>query len=343
MKNLSKIFSLALALCLALTFVACGTKESTDYTKYVKLGEYKGLTVTEISVEVTAEDLQSAIDSEIANSTKREEVTDRGVQDGDIATIDYAGYIDGEQFDGGTAQDQEIIVGTTTMIDGFVEGFIGLKAGESVSLDLTFPEDYYEDLAGKAVKFDITVKKIEVEVVPEYDEEFCKSLGYNSKEEYENALKAELLAYNQQNALYEMQNEVWSAIVENCEVTGYPESKIDDYVNKTTDEYKSYCESMGISLEEFLSTYYGMTVADFNAEILSMAQSYVADEMILKLIAKEEGLEVSKEEYDEEVSLYSEQYGMTASEFEEYYGHDMIESNILWEKITNFAIENAAK
>lgn len=343
MKTFSKIVSFALVLCMALTFVSCGKGGSKDYSKYVKLGEYKGLTVAEISTEVTNEDFKNAKEAELKNNATKQEVTDRGVQDGDIATIDFTGYMNGEQFEGGTATDYEIIVGTTSMIDGFVEGFMGLKAGESVSLDLTFPEDYKEDLAGKPVKFDITVNKIQVEVVPEYNEEYCKGLGYNSVEEYETALKAKLLEDKVASAKYQQQTEIWATIVDNCEVTGYPKDEVQSYVDNEKEYYNSYCKTLNVSLEEFLSTYYGMTTEEFEEEILTMAQSYVADSMILNTIAKAEGLEVTEDEFNAEVKKYSESNGMTESEFIEYYGRDMINSTILWEKVTNFAIENAAK
>lgn len=340
MKVFKKILPLALILCMMFTLVSCGEKELTDYVG--KLGKYKGLEITKINVEVTDEDLQNAILIDLEKNATVAEVTDRGVQDGDDATIDFAGYIDGEQFEGGTATDYPIEVGTTNMIDGFVEGFIGLKTGESVSLDLKFPDDYHNtDVAGKDVKFDITVKKIEENILPEYNEEFCKTLGYDSVEDYETELKAELSAQKIENAKMKNQNDAWTQVLEATEIKEYPKALIDDYVNSSKEELEGYAEMLSISFEELLVSYYSVSVEEYNQLILEEAQDYVKEKIVIAAIAEKEGFVITQEEYTAGVSSYAEAYGQTTSEFEEYYGSEIIKESLLWNKIVEFVVENA--
>ncbi len=339
MKSFKKIISFALVLCMALTFVSCGENDLSKYVK--KLANIKGIEVEKINVEVTDEDLQKAINEELANNATKQEVTDRGVKDGDIATIDFAGYIDGEQFEGGTATDYELAVGTANMIDGFVEGVMGVKTGEKVSLDLEFPEDYQnEDVAGKPVKFDITVKKIQVSVTPEYNEDFCKTLGYDSTEEFETELKSQLLSQKTTEAQNQRQSDVWSKIVEETEIKEYPKDLIDEYVNASKEELESYTEMLSISFEELLQTYYGVTVEEYNELILEEAQDYVGEKIIIAAIAKKEGFKITEEEYTSGVSSYAQAYEKTVSEFEEYYGRETIEESLMWAKIIEFALDN---
>ncbi len=336
---MKKIIVFALVMCMALSFVSCGEK---NLTKNVKLGQYKGLEVTDEAVTVTDSDLQSAIEQALANNAKAEEVTDRGVQNGDTATIDFAGYIDGKEFEGGTYNDYKLEVGTANMIDGFVEGIIGVKTGEKVSLDLKFPDNYQNaDVAGKPVKFDITVKKIEVSVTPEYNDEFCKTLGYDTKAQYEESLKADLLQEKTSTAESKKMTEVWTKIVDGSEVTKYPKDLVDDYLNDAKAELQGYAEMFSISFEELLTTYYGITEEEYNETILEEAKGYVKEKLVILAIAEAEGLQVTEEEYAVELKKYADANDQTPSDFEAVYGREVIEESILWERVVNFALENA--
>ena len=342
MKVLKKILPFGLILCMMFTFVSCGEKDLTDYV--AKLGQYKGLELEKVNVEVTDEDLQKAIENDLEGNATVVEVTDCGVKDGDSATIDFAGYIDGEQFEGGTATDYPIEVGTTNMIDGFVEGIIGLKTGESVSLDLKFPDDYHNtDVAGKDVKFDITVKKIQESIIPEYNEEFCKKLGYDNVEDYETNLEAELMQQKIETAQNKKQNDAWTQILQSTEIKEYPKSLIDDYVNSSKEELEGYAEMLSISFEELLGTYYQVTLEEYNEIILEEAQNYVKEKIVITTIAKKEGFVITQDEYTAGVSSYAEAYGQTTSEFEEYYGNEIIKESLLWNKIVNFVVENSVE
>ena len=340
MKTVRKILIFSLVLCMALTFVSCGEKDLSNYVQ--KLGQYKGLEIEEISTEVTQEDLQSAITNEINNNATVVEVTDRGVEDGDTATIDFVGYIDGEEFEGGSATDYPIEVGTTSVIDGFVEGFIGLKTGEKVLLDLKFPDDYHNaDVAGKPVKFDITVKKIEQSILPEYNDEFCQKLGYDNMSDFEAELTIELEEQKKASAINTQQNDAWEQILEATEIKEYPKELIDDYLDSSKEELEGYAEMLQISFEELLQTYYELSLEEYNEVILEEAQNYVKEKIVIVAIAEKEGFVITQEEYDQGVSSYAEAYGQTTSEFEEYYGSEIIKESLLWNKIVNFAVENS--
>lgn len=340
MKTVRKILVFSLVLCMALTFVSCGEKSLLDYVQ--KLGQYKGLEIEEISAEVTDQELQSAIANELDKNATIIEVTDRGVEDGDTVTIDFVGYIDGKEFEGGSATDYPIEVGTTTMIDGFVEGLIGVNAGKKVSLDLKFPDDYHNtDVAGKPVKFDITVKKIEKSILPEYNDEFCQQLGYDNKSDFEAELVIKLEDQKTASAINARRNDAWNQILEATQIKEYPKELIDDYVNSSKDELEGYAEMLQISFEELLQTYYGISLEKYNEEILKEAQNYVKEKIVIAAIAEKEGFVITQEEYNQGVSSYAEAYGQTTSDFEEYYGSEIIKESLLWNKIVDFVIENA--
>ena len=146
-----------------------------DLSEYVKVGDYKGLDYSIAEVSVTDEEVDTEIDSRLQSAATTETVTEGKVEDGDSINIAFAGTIDGEEFEGGSSESYDITVGTTQMIDGFVEGLIGHEIGDNVILNLKFPDDYSnEDVAGKDVVFDVTINYKSVKVVPELDEDFVK-------------------------------------------------------------------------------------------------------------------------------------------------------------------------
>ena len=207
-------------LCVAslMMLTGCGKEAAYDYedlTEYIEVGEYKGLQYSKETVTVTDEEVQTEIDSILQQSATTEEVKEGTVEDGDTINVSFTGKIDGKEFEGGTSESSDITVGETQMIPGFVEGLVGKNVGETVTLDLTFPEDYHaEEVAGKDVVFEVKIKSEKITTVPEFNKEFVeKNSEFKTVEEYRDAVKSAILQTKQDKADETMQAGLWEQIV----------------------------------------------------------------------------------------------------------------------------------
>lgn len=301
-----------------------------DLSEYVKVGDYKGLDYSIAEVSVTDDEVDTEIDSRLQSAATTETVTEGKVEDGDSINIAFAGTIDGEEFEGGSSESYDITVGTTQMIDGFVEGLIGHEIGDNVILNLKFPDDYSnEDVAGKDVVFDVTINYKSVKVVPELDEDFVKeNSDVDTVEEYKEAVKEELLAQKESQADLDAKEALWNEIVADSEVISYPEKEL-EAANAAADEiekqYKSQAESYGMEWEDFLESYMGSSQEDFEESKKQYAEETVLQEMVMYYIAREEGIEVTDKEYKEYLADSLETYGFTEDTFKQSYGQTIEE------------------
>ena len=223
-----------------------------DISKYVKLGDYKNLEVTETKTEITDADVEDYISQQL--TYKAEEITeDRPVQENDTVNIDYTGYLDGEAFDGGSATDSDLLIGSNSFIDGFESGLIGKSKGEEVTLDLTFPDPYSNnpDLAGKPVQFKVKINAIKA--APELTDEWVKNnTDKQTVDEYKEEIKNSLKENADLNYMSQLKSDLFQKVVESSEITEYPEkpmSETMDYVkNKIQEQYAS---PSGMTLEEY--------------------------------------------------------------------------------------------
>lgn len=339
-----KILSTGLiaGLCLSsmLTMTACGEEQpysDYDLSEYVTVGEYKGLEYDKVSVSVSDEEVQDEIDSRLQEHATTEDSTSGTVEDGDTVSIAYEGRIDGETFDGGTGEEDSLVIGSGSMIDGFESGLIGKEVGSTVSLDLTFPEDYGKDsngevtnesqaeLAGKAVTFDVNIKSKKVETVPEYNLDFVKEYysDYDSLEAFEKGVKEELLVQKEESELQSVKNELWQTIVEASEVKKYPEEK-DAMIEELLAAEKQSAEDQDMEWEDYLDAV-GYTEDELKDMITSYAENIVFEEMVLYSIAEKEGLEVTNDEYEEFIDNMLEGYGMDEDTFESTVGSSVDE------------------
>lgn len=301
-----------------------------DLSEYVKVGDYKGLDYSIAEVSVTDDEVDTEIDSRLQSAATTETVTEGKVEDGDSINIAFAGTIDGEEFEGGSSESYDITVGTTQMIDGFVEGLIGHEIGDNVILNLKFPDDYSnEDVAGKDVVFDVTINYKSVKVVPELDEDFVtENSDVDTVEEYKEAVKEELLAQKESQADLDAKEALWNEIVADSEVISYPEKEL-EAANAAADEiekqYKSQAESYGMEWEDFLESYMGSSQEDFEESKKQYAEETVLQEMVMYYIAREEGIEVTDKEYKEYLADSLETYGFTEDTFKQSYGQTIEE------------------
>ena len=307
-----------------------------DASEYVTLGEYKDLTVEVAPVEVTDEQVMDKIASET-----KQTLTEGTVESGDTVNIDYVGKIDGEEFDGGSAEEYDLEIGSCTFIDGFEDGIIGMQVGDTKDLELKFPEDYHStDLAGKDVVFTVTVNSISR--VPELTDEVADSVVEGmTAEAYQESVRQDLEDQAKESQKTEAEQKLLQAVYENATIDGYPEENLQYTIKRATDYYEWLASMYGMSLDDYLKNY-GMTQDEFNEQIQPVAEEALGEEMTLLAIAKEENIEVSDEEYEAGLARYAEAQGMDdPSKLEEAYGENYIKNSLLQEKVLDFLYENA--
>ena len=347
-----KMIFFLIALSAVLIAGGCGKVEvderyqEYDLAEYVTLGEYKGIEVQKVEpLEITDEAVEEEI-IVILQSNPETQALEEGaaVELGDSVTIDYEGKIDGEAFDGGTAEGQTILLGSSGYIDGFDDGLVGAAIGSTLDLNLTFPQDYRnEELAGKPVVFTVTVKSASRQVDAELTDEFVQRVSQES--ETVDEFRAEVRAYLEEQAAetadQSMKSSAWMTAVENAQILDYPQEEVDSYVEQMTTYYQQYAETYGMEFADVLESM-GMTEDTFSEQALAYAQSMVGDELVLYAIVRAEDLSLSQSEYDEGVAAYVEMFGAESQEqLEEYYTVDVLYESLLWDKTLQFLMDNA--
>ncbi len=315
---------------------------ANDLTGFIKLGEYTGIPVTMESAVLTDEEFEDEIDAMLDSYSYYETVTDRQVEEGETVLADYSGYLDGVQFDGGTATNQTITAASGTgYIEGFAEAFIGQMPGVEFDFDVTFPADYGNaDLAGKEVTFVCTVHSIQGEelIVPELTDEFVtEKFGYNNVEEFRILFRESV---EKQKAYYvesNMYSELWLQVVDNAEVLGYPETEVERIYSERRTMYEEYAGYYGVDYDTFLTNYAGMTDSDLYAE----SEKYVKEDLVMYQLIKELNFELSDAAYDEGMAFFAEYYGATEEELAAYYGEETMRTTILWQALMEKIAETA--
>lgn len=318
--------------------------ERPDYqaSEYVELGEYKGLTVQVSPLTVSDEEVVRQIRAN-GGSDILEEITEGTVELGDTANIDYEGKLDGVAFDGGTAQDYDLEIGSGTFIDGFEDGLVGVAVGETVDLPLTFPENYTEELAGKDVIFTVTVNS--VKRMPELTSEVVDKITngeYSDVDTYKESVRAELLQIKEDSRESEINNALLTQIASASTIKDYPQELVDYVVANMTNYYKQYADMYSMEFEEFLDSYMGLTEEEFEAQAELAAKQGLQAELYLKAIAEKEGIELSDEEYTAKCQEYADRNGYSSvEEFTAAYEESEIRLSALQEKVLAFITENA--
>ena len=336
-----RLTTIIAGICALALLGGCAGNSGTLSNDNITIKQYKGLEVDKVeAVEVTDEDVELSIQSDLETLATTTEVTDRPAELGDIATIDFVGKKDGVAFDNGSGTDYELELGSGTFIDGFEDGVVGHNIGETFDLDLTFPESYdNEELAGQAVVFTVTLKGLQEKNVPELTVDILAQLGTEAKtiEEYKAQVKADLETSNKESAEATLLNSVWEALVENCEVKKFPEGMVDEYAANLEEQYSYYAQMYGMETEEFFKQMFNMSAQE-------MAEMTATQELAVALIAEKEGLTLSDKDYEAGVKDFAEQYGYEdTEEFVSAYGEDTIRKALLQEKIGNFLVENCVQ
>jgi len=315
---------------------------ANDLTGFIKLGEYTGLSVTRESAVLTDEEFENEIDVMLDSYSYYETVTDRQVEEGETVLADYSGYLDGVQFDGGTATNQTITAASGTgYIEGFAEAFIGQMPGVEFDFDVTFPADYGNaDLAGKEVTFVCTIHSIQGDelIVPELTDEFvAERFGYNNVEEFKILFRESVEQQKAQYVESNMYSDLWVQVVDNAEVLGYPENEVERVYGDYRMMYEESAGYYGMDYETFLTNYVGISDSDLYAE----SEKYVKEDLVMYQIIKELNFELTDAEYAEGMAAFAESYGATEEELIAYYGEDTIRTSILWQALMEKIAETA--
>ena len=309
----------------------------------VKLGEYTGLEITEVSAEVTDEDIQAELDKAADSNARMVEVTDRAAQLGDTVNIDFTGYLDGEEFEGGKGEGHPLELGSGSFIPGFEDQLVGVNTGAEVDVNVTFPEDYHaEDLKGKAVVFKVKVNDIKTKELPVIDDDFASDVSeFDTLDEYKKSIADKLAETKAKNAKNAMEAEAVEKATANAEVD-VPQCMIDNRVENQIEEYRHNLSHSGIELEQYLQ-YMGMTLEAMKEDLAKHAAIDVRQMLVMEAIAKDAAVEVSDAELDENLQDMADQYKMSVEEVKERLGDNIkyqIE-NIKIRKAVEMLVEKA--
>ena len=281
---------------------------SVEVKPEVVLGEYKGLEIEAVPTEVSDEMIDNEIDKQRHLNARRINIDDRAAEEGDKVNIDFEGKVDGVAFDGGTAEDQELELGSGSFIPGFEEGIVGHEVGDEFDIEVSFPEDYHsEELKGKDAVFSITLNSIAVEELPEVDDEFIKDISeFDTVDEYKEDLKKQKVEEVEANAKNIRMDRVLEAAAANAKVD-VPDVMVRNAIDEQIRNMDNNMRSQGIQLEQYLQML-GQSLDDFKDSMRPDAEREVLKSLVLEAIVAEEEFEVSDDELEAYAREMSERY-----------------------------------
>ncbi len=328
MKKLSLLFVLVLAI--GLVFCSCGKEETPydyDLNEYVTLGEFPKV---EFDMEEVQEEIDKAIEDIAVQYAEKKDVTDRAAEEDDIVNIDYTGKIDGKEFEGGSAKGYDLTLGSGTFIAGFEDGLVGKKIGETVDLNLVFPEDYKStDLQGKDVVFTVKINSIKSQTIPALSNDMVKE-----KTEYE-TVSAFVDATRKEKA----EDHIWQNFIDSCKMNKYPQAEVKTYYDQMLNSYSQMAVYNGMTLESMVTSFYGYkTVDEFLSYAMDSAMLTVKEEAVIYKTVRDNDISLTDEEYDKlALELAKEAQYETVKEYEEYMGKENVKLRIYMDKIIEMA------
>ena len=305
----------------------------------VKLGEYKGLTAEKEEIKVSADDVKERL-NEMAERNARLVSVDRKAKKGDIAVIDFEGFDNGEAFEGGKGENYELELGSGSFVPGFEDQVIGMKAGEEKDLDITFPEDYHKDLAGKKVVFHVKAKEIKCKELPKLDDDFAKDVSeYDTLKELKDSIKREITEQREQAVKYAFENALMEKVADGIECD-IPDAMIDEQCARFLEEFKQRLQSQGIPYDQYCKMT-GMDEAKFMEEGKEPATRQVRMDLAVGAIIKEEKLDVTDEEVEKQYADLAEKYSMDVGELKKYLDVMSVRTQLLRDKALNLVVDSA--
>ena len=305
----------------------------------VKLGEYKGLTAPKEEVKVTDKDIDEELKPYIDRATRLVSVK-RKAKKGDTAVIDFEGFDNGTPFEGGKGENYDLKLGAGMFVPGFEEQVIGMKAGEEKDIDITFPEDYHAELAGKAVVFHVKCNEVKESQAPEVDDEFAKDVSeFETLADFRKDLGDKLLERKQAQAKADFENAVIEQLVENmeCEI---PDGMVEVQVDRLMDDFAMRVQNQGMRVEDYMSMM-GMNPEMMRTSARPSALKQVQTELALTAVAKAENLEASDEEYEAEIAKMAEQYKMEVDRVKLLVPAEDLKKDLVLRKASELVLSSA--
>jgi trigger factor len=310
----------------------------------VELGEYKGIEVNKVESAFKDEDVDKELKAIQERNARIISVEGRGIEKGDIAIIDFEGFIDGKPFDGGKGSNFELTIGSGQFIAGFEDQLLKANAGDELEVNVTFPEDYgSKELAGKPALFKVKVNEIKMKELPALDDEFAKDVSeFDTLEEYKEDLKKKLMERAERQVKYETENKVIEKVTENASVD-IPKVMIEKQIDSMVYDFGMRIHFQGFDLKQYLEMT-GMDMDTFRGQFSEQAEKEVKTQLVLEKISKVEGFEVSEEELDEEIKRMAENYKQDEEEYRKHLKEgelEYIKSGLIIKKTIDYLVENA--
>lgn len=311
----------------------------------VKLGQYKGIEIEKKEYPVTDEDVEKELSRLRDANARMVTVEGRPAKEGDMLILDYKGFVEGEQFEGGTAENQPLVLGSGRFIAGFEEQLVGANAGDDVEVKVRFPEEYHsESLAGKEAMFRVKVKEIKEKELPVMDDEFAKDVSeFDSLEELKKDIRDRLEKRAEARARNEMENEAIKKAAASAEID-VPEVMIEKQIDSMVKDFELQLMYQGLKLEDYLAHIQG-SVEDLRNNLKQDAEERVRTQLTLEKISQVEGITETQGELDEEIEKTAKQYRQENLEkFRESLGEDelnYLKNSIIVRKTIDFLVENA--
>ncbi|ATH59885.1 MULTISPECIES: trigger factor [Staphylococcus] len=309
----------------------------------VELGEYKGLEVEKQNTELTEEELQESIDHQLGHLAEMVVKEDGAVENGDTVNIDFDGYVDGEQFEGGQAEGYDLEIGSGSFIPGFEEQLVGVKAGEEKDVTVTFPEEYHaEELAGKEATFKTKVNEIKYKDVPELNDEIANELDAeaNSVDEYKDNLRKRLAEQKATEAENTQKEEAINKATNNTTIN-IPEAMIKTELDRMVQEFGQRMQQQGLNLETYFQIS-GQDESQLREQMKDDAEERVKTNLTLTAIADAEEVEVTDADIDKELEKMSEQFNISVEDIKQTLGNtDIVKNDVRIQKVIDLLVEEA--
>ena len=312
----------------------------------VTLGDYKGIEVPKTRVTVKKDEIEEELKKVQEQNAREITIEDRAVKDGDILTIDYSGSVDGVKFEGGTAEDQTLVIGSGAFIPGFEEQLVGKNLNETADINVTFPEEYHApDLAGKDAVFTVTVKAIKEKELPELDDEFAAEVSeFDTLEEYKADVKAKIKEQKAADGKRNQEDQAVEQAVKNAEYE-IPQPMIETQTTQMVEDFAQRIQSQGITLEQYFQ-FTGLTAEKMMEDMRPQAIKRIETRLVLEAVAKAENIEITDEKIDEELAKMAESYNMEVEKLKEFMGENekkQMKEDLAVQEAVTFLVENAVE
>ena len=305
----------------------------------VKLGQYKGLEAPKAEVKVVAADVNARL-KEMADRNSRLVSVERAVKKGDTADIDFEGFDNGVAFDGGKGENFDLEIGSGSFVPGFEEQLIGMKAGEEKDIDITFPENYTPELAGKPVVFHVKVNEVKVKEVPAVDDEFAKDVSeFDTLKELKADIKKKLTAERTESAQRAFEDVLMAKVAEGVEAD-VPHEMVDLQAEQMAEGFKQQLAAQGIPFDQYLKMT-NTTEADFKSQAYGPAEQQVKMDLAISAIVKAENLEATDDEVEAEMKKVADRYGMDLDTVKKYLRPEEVKEQVIREKVIKLVADNA--